>query len=406
MSTRNVAGRLEGRYESIGNSVSFDKDLPLSEPSGTIPHDLYDEPPSEESIPRHTQFLDLTNGEGGGDAFNLESGGDDDERSPESAVGSANPVRRVARIDPSTPGKVVETGQEHTGRWTREEHEAFLNALQMYGKEWKKVAAKVKTRTVVQTRTHAQKYFQKLQKVMSGGEGDKTDVTHVEMGVAAEAKKASAQKKKRRQPTTASTHAAAHLMTHLSTAPTHSPSAMATSDSFGSAGVLASGHFPTPHGFSTPSSGLIPPRSMAGTSFKAGFPSMKIKAPDPDSAFKRGKFPEPSPAACGKRKVAEIAAARMLAGVAASGGSTGGPLSPLAGDATPPPQAEGLSTEALLSEAFGSAVSSGQSKGLSLQIMNPESMGIDLDSRKRRRGLDGEASPTTPWEGQLKALVR
>eukprot|EP00984_Skeletonema_dohrnii_P020270 scaffold9825_cov67-Skeletonema_dohrnii-CCMP3373.AAC.1 len=76
----------------------------------------------------------------------------------------------------STPlGKVVETGQEHTGRWTKEEHDAFLTALQLYGKEWKKVAARVKTRTVVQTRTHAQKYFQKLQRVMeqgAGGEGD------------------------------------------------------------------------------------------------------------------------------------------------------------------------------------------------------------------------------------------
>jgi len=43
--------------------------------------------------------------------------------------------------------KVVDPGQEHTGRWTREEHEAFLEALQQYGKEWKKVAARVKTRT-------------------------------------------------------------------------------------------------------------------------------------------------------------------------------------------------------------------------------------------------------------------
>jgi len=34
----------------------------------------------------------------------------------------------------STPlGKVVETGQEHTGRWTKEEHDAFLTALQLYG---------------------------------------------------------------------------------------------------------------------------------------------------------------------------------------------------------------------------------------------------------------------------------
>ena len=30
--------------------------------------------------------------------------------------------------------------QEHIGRWTEEEHEAFLSGLQEYGKEWKKVA--------------------------------------------------------------------------------------------------------------------------------------------------------------------------------------------------------------------------------------------------------------------------
>jgi hypothetical protein len=47
----------------------------------------------------------------------------------------------------SSSAKVVEPGTEHTGRWTREEHEAFLSALRQYGKEWKKVAARVKTRT-------------------------------------------------------------------------------------------------------------------------------------------------------------------------------------------------------------------------------------------------------------------
>ena len=58
----------------------------------------------------------------------------------------------------------LEAGNEHTGRWTREEHESFLSGLKMHGKDWKKVAATVGTRTVVQTRTHAQKYFQKLSK--------------------------------------------------------------------------------------------------------------------------------------------------------------------------------------------------------------------------------------------------
>jgi len=53
---------------------------------------------------------------------------------------------------------------ENTGRWTKEEHNIFLEGLQLYGKEWKKLAGMIKTRTVVQIRTHAQKYFQKLQR--------------------------------------------------------------------------------------------------------------------------------------------------------------------------------------------------------------------------------------------------
>ena len=47
------------------------------------------------------------------------------------------------------------------GRWTKQEHENFLIGLQMYGREWKKVASKIKTRTSAQIRSHAQKYFAK-----------------------------------------------------------------------------------------------------------------------------------------------------------------------------------------------------------------------------------------------------
>jgi len=54
---------------------------------------------------------------------------------------------------------------EKTGRWTEVEHEAFKQGLELYGKEWVKVAELVGSRSVVQTRTHAQKYFQRLLKV-------------------------------------------------------------------------------------------------------------------------------------------------------------------------------------------------------------------------------------------------
>ncbi len=68
-------------------------------------------------------------------------------------------------------GSIVSNGLEHTGRWMKLEHSLFLKALRKYGREWKKVAAMVRTRTVVQTRTHAQKYFQKIQKSnQEGGE--------------------------------------------------------------------------------------------------------------------------------------------------------------------------------------------------------------------------------------------
>lgn len=55
------------------------------------------------------------------------------------------------------------------GRWTREEHEMFLKALNEYGREWKKVAKKIKTRSSAQIRSHAQKYFQKLAKEKKAG---------------------------------------------------------------------------------------------------------------------------------------------------------------------------------------------------------------------------------------------
>ena len=43
------------------------------------------------------------------------------------------------------------------GRWSDAEHDLFLVGLDKYGREWKDIADVVRTRTVVQVRTHAQK---------------------------------------------------------------------------------------------------------------------------------------------------------------------------------------------------------------------------------------------------------
>jgi SHAQKYF class myb-like DNA-binding protein len=50
------------------------------------------------------------------------------------------------------------------GHWSKEEHGRFLEGLQKHGKDWKKIVECVGTRSSNQVRSHAQKYFLKLEK--------------------------------------------------------------------------------------------------------------------------------------------------------------------------------------------------------------------------------------------------
>ena len=52
-------------------------------------------------------------------------------------------------------------------RWTDAEHALFTDGLKMYGRAWKKLEERVRTKTVVQIRSTLQKFFDKLQR----GEG-------------------------------------------------------------------------------------------------------------------------------------------------------------------------------------------------------------------------------------------
>lgn len=76
---------------------------------------------------------------------------------------SSPPHSSVPAVTPKSPVPDA----EKVGRWSDEEHEVFLQGLEKYGKQWKTIAQMIGTRTVVQVRTHAQKYFQKMERKQS-----------------------------------------------------------------------------------------------------------------------------------------------------------------------------------------------------------------------------------------------
>ncbi|XP_016479810.1 protein REVEILLE 1-like [Nicotiana tabacum] len=64
-------------------------------------------------------------------------------------------------------------------RWSDEEHRKFIEALKLHGRAWRRIEEHVGTKTAVQIRSHAQKFFSKV--VRESNNGDVSSVKSIEI---------------------------------------------------------------------------------------------------------------------------------------------------------------------------------------------------------------------------------
>ncbi|KAJ6818165.1 protein REVEILLE 6-like [Iris pallida] len=79
-------------------------------------------------------------------------------------TGAAAALSSSGAEDPSKKIRKPYTITKSRESWTEQEHDRFLEALQLFDRDWKKIEAFIGSKTVIQIRSHAQKYFLKVQK--------------------------------------------------------------------------------------------------------------------------------------------------------------------------------------------------------------------------------------------------
>ena len=96
--------------------------------------------------------------------FILQKNFDDDVKEKKKFIFLVNKVLRffVEKKTEKTVKKNSDNPNANEGRWTKEEHIKFLEAIIKYGLNWKRVTPMINTRTSNQIRSHAQKFFKKL----------------------------------------------------------------------------------------------------------------------------------------------------------------------------------------------------------------------------------------------------
>ncbi|KAI4970146.1 hypothetical protein ZWY2020_001060 [Hordeum vulgare] len=101
---------------------------------------------------------------GGGGGKGKGKGKEQQLAGPPMAVPADAAAAEEARMKVRKPYTITKSRES----WTEPEHDKFLEALQLFDRDWKKIEAFVGSKTVIQIRSHAQKYFLKVQKNGTG----------------------------------------------------------------------------------------------------------------------------------------------------------------------------------------------------------------------------------------------
>ena len=161
---------MEGREEDI--NIQDVKEIESNEGESSTPLNSIKVNIESVEDPKSLQYwksladsADLGSGDDGDDGDGDNEDGDNGDNG-DNIDDNIDNKKKKNITDQEVSGSVSESRRsgKTSGRWGREEHKRFVEGLKIHGKDWKKVEEYIGTRTGAQIRSHAQKFFNRIQK--------------------------------------------------------------------------------------------------------------------------------------------------------------------------------------------------------------------------------------------------